>query len=201
MKIILASNSPRRRELMEKAGLSFRVIPAECEEAVASGTPPEEVVASLALQKARWVADNKTDGFDRDTLVIGADTVVAVGDEILGKPASREDAFSMLKTLSGKEHSVYTGVAVIYLDTGREESFVSCTRVFFYDLTDEEINAYIDTKEPFDKAGAYGIQGRGGLLVKSISGDYNNVVGLPVAELVRRINAVGFYRQFSADKV
>lgn len=159
MKIILASNSPRRRELMEKAGLSFRVIPAECEEAV------------------------------------------AVGDEILGKPASREDAFSMLKTLSGKEHSVYTGVAVIYLDTGREESFVSCTRVFFYDLTDEEINAYIDTKEPFDKAGAYGIQGRGGLLVKSISGDYNNVVGLPVAELVRRINAVGFYRQFSADKV
>ena len=78
---------------------------------------------------------------------------------------------------------------------------MSCTRVFFYDLTDEEINAYIDTKEPFDKAGAYGIQGRGGLLVKSISGDYNNVVGLPVAELVRRINAVGFYRQFSADKV
>ena len=157
MKIILASNSPRRRDLMSKAGLEFEVIPAECEEIAEPGATP-------------------------------ADTVVAVGDTILGKPRDREDAFSMLKALSGREHCVYTGVALLSLDQRVNESFVSCTKVKFYDLTDREIEEYINTGEPFDKAGAYGIQGKGGLLVEGISGDYNNVVGLPVAELVRKLS-------------
>ena len=187
MRIILASNSPRRKELMERAGLEIEVIPAECEEAVPDGAAPSDVVRALAMQKARWVAENKA-GDGADTLVIGADTVVAVDDVILGKPKDREDAFSMLRALSGKEHCVYTGVAIIL--PGREESFVSSTRVKFYDLTDNEIYEYIDTKEPYDKAGSYGIQGKGGLLVESISGDYNNVVGLPIAELMRRLKGV-----------
>lgn len=187
MKIILASNSPRRRDLMEKAGLEFKVIPAECEEIAEPGATPADTVRALAMQKAGWVAENKASEY-KDTLVIGADTVVAVGDTILGKPRDKEDAFSMLKALSGKEHCVYTGVALLSPDQKINESFVSCTKVKFYDLTDWEIEEYINTGEPFDKAGAYGIQGKGGLLVKGISGDYNNVVGLPVAELVRKLS-------------
>lgn len=187
MKIILASNSPRRRDLMSKAGLEFKVIPAECEEHVAPGAAPADTVTSLARQKAKWVAENKASEY-KDALVIGADTVVAVGDTILGKPRDKEDAFSMLKALSGREHCVYTGVALLSLDQKINESFVSCTKVKFYDLTDREIEEYINTGEPFDKAGAYGIQGKGGLLVEGISGDYNNVVGLPVAELVRKLS-------------
>jgi septum formation protein len=133
------------------------------------------------------VANKERDAYPGDTLVIGADTVVALDDVILGKPKDAEDAFKMLKALSGREHEVYTGVSIISLDNRIDESFVSCTKVRFYPLTDDEIREYISTGEPFDKAGAYGIQGKGGLLVEGISGDYNNVVGLPIAELVRRI--------------
>jgi len=186
MRIILASGSPRRKELMAMAELDFDIIPAECEEIIDTKSA-KEAVGSLSHQKALWVANKERDAYPGDTLVIGADTVVALDDVILGKPKDAEDAFKMLKALSGREHEVYTGVSIISLDNRIDESFVSCTKVRFYPLTDDEIREYISTGEPFDKAGAYGIQGKGGLLVEGISGDYNNVVGLPIAELARRI--------------
>ena len=186
MRIILASGSPRRKELMRLAELEFEVIPADCEEIIDTESA-REAVQSLAHQKALWVAGKEKDSHPADTLVIGADTVVALDDVILGKPADKEDAFRMLKTLSGREHEVYTGVSIISLDRRIDDSFVACTKVKFYPLTDKEIEEYIATGEPFDKAGAYGIQGKGGLLVEGVYGDYNNVVGLPIAELVRRL--------------
>lgn len=184
MDIILASASPRRKELMEKAGFEITIIPAGCQEKADPGSAAE-VVKTLAVQKAEWVAKSIKDKYPADTIVIGADTVVALDETILGKPKDKEDAFSMLKTLSGKEHQVYTGVSIISLDGSIREGFVSCTRVKFYDLTDEEIKDYVETGEPMDKAGAYGIQGKGGMLVEGITGDYSNVVGLPIGELYR----------------
>ena len=189
MKIILASGSPRRKELMERAGFEFEIIPAGCEENAGPG-PAREVVESLGLQKAEWVADKEKGNFEGDTIVIGADTVVSLDDVILGKPKNEADAFSMLKNLSGREHEVYTGVAIVSVNGQIKESFVVCTKVMFRSLTDNEINEYIATGEPLDKAGAYGIQGKGGAFVEKISGDYDNVVGLPITELVNRLKII-----------
>lgn len=177
--IILASKSPRRKELLHYITDDFIIKTADVDESLPKNILPNEAVLYLSQIKARPFKDeNET--------VIGADTVVAINGKILGKPKNAEDAENMLKLLSGKWHSVFTGVTVI--KNGTEQSFFVETRVKFFELTAEEINSYIATKEPFDKAGAYGIQGYGSLLVEKIDGDYFNVVGLPVSALNRILN-------------
>ena len=178
--LILASGSPRRKELLQTAGLSFKVIVADIEEKIPANAAPEDVVKSLALQKAQAVAENYP-----DSVVIGSDTVVVCDGAILGKPKDEADAEKMLGNLSGKTHKVCTGVAII----GREKTknFCETTEVEFHDLSDAEIAEYVKTGEPMDKAGAYGIQGRGCVLVKCINGDYFNVVGLPVSKVYREL--------------
>ena len=180
---ILASGSPRRKELLSLIIPEYEVLVSGCEEFVPEGTPAEKVPAILAEQKALAVAKLRPE----DT-VIGSDTVVVLGGEIFGKPKDETHAHSMLKSLSGKKHFVYTGVAVA--EKGSVRSFVQKTEVEFYELSDETIEKYIATGEPMDKAGAYGIQGKGSVLVKGITGDYFNVMGLPVAETARFLGLV-----------
>jgi len=183
-RVVLASASPRRRELLIQAGFSFEVIESNADEKV-ERMEPGALVEELAKRKARAVAE----GLTGEALVIGADTVVALDGEILGKPKSEADAFRMLKALQGRTHQVYTGVALIDWNTKdfESKSFAECTDVTMYPMSDEEIYAYIDTKEPMDKAGAYGIQGRAAIYVREIRGDYNNVVGLPIARLYQEM--------------
>ena len=180
MKIILASASPRRKELLTLAGIEYEVVVSQCEEILPDNITPDKVVEELARQKAEDVS-----GRNEDAMIIAADTVVALGNTILGKPKDEEDAFNMLSSLSGKCHTVYTGVCIKTKD--RTDIFHVATQVEFYELSDKEIKDYIATGEPMDKAGAYGIQGKGFVLVKGIHGDYFNVVGLPLAETVRHL--------------
>ena len=199
-KIILASASPRRKELLKQMGLEFEVMPSHCEEVITRKIP-WEIVMELSSQKARELvykaamdslSDDKSgnDGDGQNVLVIGADTIVAYKDEILGKPKDKDDAVRMLKLLQGKQHSVYTGVTFI---CGKEKtSFYEQTEVYVYDMTDEEILDYIKTKEPMDKAGAYGIQGRFAAFVSKIEGDYNSVVGLPVGRVYQELRKAGY---------
>ena len=178
--IILASASPRRKELLGLITKEFKIIPSGVCEVVPDGLPPEKQPLYLARLKAEDIAKKYPHG-----TVIGADTSVIIDNCVLGKPVGREEAKNMLLRLSGRTHKVITGCAVI--KNGECRSFSSVTEVEFYPLTDVEIEEYIATGEPFDKAGAYGIQGKGGLLVKAIRGDWYNVVGLPVAELARTL--------------
>lgn len=178
--LILASKSPRRIELLKLAGLDFISVPALSEERADMSLPPEQVVLSLARGKAAEISAK----YPSD-IVIGADTVVYFDGNILGKPKGEADARRMLSMLSDNVHSVYTGVCII--SGGKEHSFYEKTDVAFYPLTDREIDEYIATGEPMDKAGAYGIQEKGFILVKGISGDYYNVVGLPLAKTVRTL--------------
>lgn len=179
--IILASGSPRRKEILKNIGIDFTVVKSDAEENVQNGLKPCLTAMSLSLLKAADVA--KTQG--ENALVIGADTIVVSPDgEIMGKPKDKDDAIRMLKSLSAKKHSVITGVSVVRAFDAKTTSFYAETEVFFKNLTDTEILWYIATKEPFDKAGAYGIQGLGSLLIEKISGDYFNVVGLPVSKLI-----------------
>ncbi len=180
---VLASGSPRRKELLSLIIPEYEVLVSGCDEFVPEGTPAEKVPAILAEQKALAVAKLRPE----DT-VIGSDTVVVLNDEIFGKPKGEAHAHAMLKALSGKKHFVYTGVAVA--EKGEVRSFVQKTEVEFYELSDETIEKYIATGEPMDKAGAYGIQGKGSVLVKGIAGDYFNVMGLPVAETARFLGLV-----------
>ena len=182
-RIILASASPRRRELLERAGVNFEVIPASGEENRISDDP-KEVVQQLARDKAVSVMHTIEDSAD-GTLVIGSDTVVVFENMILGKPHDIEDAVNTLKKLQGNTHQVYTGVSVLEKKNvvWTEHTFYESTDVTFYPVSDEEIRAYVATGEPMDKAGSYGIQGIFGIYVRGICGDYNNVVGLPVARL------------------
>lgn len=180
-KIILASSSPRRRELLQTAGLEFEIDVKEVDESIPEGTLPAEAAKITAAKKAAAVA-----GTHKNDIVIGADTIVVAGGKILGKPKDEADAEAMLKMLSGIEHEVITGVCILCGETS--QSFAQISKVKFYDLTDDEIKSYVATREPMDKAGAYGIQGRGCTLVERIEGDYFNIVGLPVAEVYRRIN-------------
>ena len=182
-RIILASASPRRRELLERAGVNFEVIPASGEENRISDDP-KEAVQQLARDKAVSVMHTIEDSAD-GTLVIGSDTVVVFENMILGKPHDIEDAVNTLKKLQGNTHQVYTGVSVLEKKNGvwTEHTFYESTDVTFYPVSDEEIRAYVATGEPMDKAGTYGIQGIFGIFVRGICGDYNNVVGLPVARL------------------
>ena len=176
MKIILASQSPRRRELLALMGLEFTVITSDVEERPPQNTTVDAYVRALALQKAEAVASQHP-----DDCVIGADTVVYLDGDILGKPHTPENAKKYLSRMQGRKHTVYTGVAV--LAGGEEYTHVECTEVEFRALADEEIDAYVATGEPMDKAGAYGIQGRACTLIRGIRGDYYNVVGLPVCAL------------------
>ncbi len=178
MNIVLASGSPRRRELLTQAGIEYTVDPADIEE-VTTETLPAKVVEDLSRQKALAVWKKH-----QNEKVLAADTVVAFDDKILGKPADEEDAFRMLIELSGRVHQVYTGVTIID-EAGNVNTFSECTEVTMYDNSEESIRAYISSKEPMDKAGAYGIQGLGAVLVEKINGDYNNVVGLPLARVYR----------------
>ena len=178
--IVLASASPRRSELMTLAGFRFDVICADIDEIVPEKALPQEVVMSLALQKAQAVAKDH-----RKSAVVGSDTVVALDGKILGKPRSEKEAAEMLRSLSGRIHKVYTGVAIVCGE--KVTSFFEETEVEFYTLTDQEILDYVATGEPMDKAGAYGIQGRGAVLVKRINGDYFNVMGLPISKVYREL--------------
>ena len=186
MDIILASNSPRRRELLGQMGVKgFRVAAPNVDETVEGNLHPAQIVEELSLRKARAAAEKA----DADDLIIAADTVVTLEGAVLGKPHSEEDAFSMLSALSGNRHDVYTGVTVML--GGRVVTEHERTTVTFREVEPEEILAYIATGEPMDKAGAYGIQGRGALLVSGIQGDYCNVVGLPVYRLGRILAGLG----------
>ena len=191
-KIILASQSPRRRYLLERAGLSFDVIPSRLDEDSISAATPDDYVRDLAQAKAVDVAR-----LHPDSWVIGADTVVVAEGRILGKPASTAQARGMLRRLSGRLHQVLTGYCICRMSSGRVFADVARTDVLFKALTEAEIEWYIRTGEPFDKAGAYAIQGIGTFLVKRINGSYTNVVGLPVCEVVEfliREQVIGFDR-------
>lgn len=183
--LVLASGSPRRREILSMCGFDFTVSPAHGDEAAYSGGSFALYAEGLASDKAEEIF---TLGGGRDT-VIGADTIVVMDGEVLGKPADRDDARRMLRLLSGRTHTVYTGVCV--RSPERVNTFHSSTLVTFYELTDEQIDSYVLGGEPMDKAGAYGIQGRGSTLIKSICGDYYTVVGLPAALTVRVLGRFG----------
>jgi septum formation protein len=186
MKLVLASASPRRKELLHMLGLSdLLVLPAKGEEKTKAGLSPAEAVCVLSRQKAREVAA----AAEPDALILAADTIVAVDGEILGKPADETEAFSMLSRLSGRAHEVFTGVTLLRGDL--EETAVERTEVRFRALSPAEIRAYIATGEPMDKAGAYGAQGRGSLFVEGISGDFFNVVGLPLCRLSKMLERMG----------
>lgn len=177
--IVLASASPRRKELLSFITTDFKIVPADIDETVENNVPLEKRPEYLAAKKALYISKN---GYEKD-IVIGCDTGVFVDGKMLGKPKNREDAENMLKLLSGRQHKVITGCCIV--KNGVAKSFSNVTLVVFFELSDSEIEEYIATGEPFDKAGAYGIQGKGSLLVKKIDGDYFNVVGLPVSELNR----------------
>lgn len=183
MKIILASASPRRKELLEKAGLKFEIIPAKGEEVITK-TLPWEVVEELSFQKAKEIADTQREA----CIVIGSDTIVAKDEKIMGKPKDEEDAFCMLSQIAGDVHQVYTGVTLMRTGANPQRiTFAEKTEVHLYPLSDEEITAYIATKDPMDKASAYGIQGDFAIHVKGIEGDYYNVVGLPVGKVYQEL--------------
>lgn len=180
-KIVLASQSPRRKELIGVIAEKVEIRPAPCDETLPDGIGAREAVEYLSKIKNEAARKISAD----EEIVISADTVVAVNDEILGKPTDKEDARRMLNLLSGKTHQVYTGVTIA--DDKGSVTFSEKTDVVFYELTEQEIEEYISSSEPYDKAGAYGIQGKAGLLVKGIIGDYYNVVGLPIARLKREL--------------
>ncbi len=177
--LILASKSPRRRYLLRQAGLSFSVIPSDFDENSVPMTSPDQYVKILAESKAGEIS-----ALYPDSWVIGADTIVVIDNMILGKPESREDARTMLRKLSGQTHQVFTGYAILCKSANRRFSDTVKTDVTFKELSEADIEWYIHTKEPFDKAGAYAIQGLGTFLVKRINGSYTNVVGLPVCEVI-----------------
>lgn len=180
-KLILASSSPRRKELLSYAQIPFEIVVSDVEEHFNEENDPKEIVQALALQKAEAVANI----LDQNAVVLGADTIVTIDNQILGKPKDETEARKMLRQLSGREHIVYTGVAIVSVE--ESTTFYEETKVQFWELSDEEIDNYIKSGEPFDKAGAYGIQQLGSILVKRIDGDYFNVVGLPISRTYREL--------------
>ncbi len=182
--VVLASASPRRQELLKLLFEDFSVEPADIDETVRKTIELEQYPEYLAIKKARHIAEQHP----IDDLIIGCDTGVFINDIMLGKPNAKEHAEEMLKMLSGKTHKVITGCSIFY--KGHNVSFSEVTEVEFYPLTDKEIEEYVATGEPMDKAGAYGIQGKGALLVKRINGDYYNVVGLPISTISRYVKQI-----------
>lgn len=187
-KIILASASPRRRELLTQIGLDFDIVVSETEEKITS-TEPAKVVEELSTQKAEAVWEKLAQNHN---IVIGADTVVACDGKILGKPADTETAAAMLTMLQGRGHEVYTGVTILYEQNGERKTltFHEKTIVHFYPMTDAQIREYVATGDPMDKAGAYGIQGFCARYIRGIEGDYNNVVGLPVGRVYQELHGL-----------
>lgn len=185
MKLILASQSPRRKELLGKLGVEFEVITSKVQEDWTE-SEPGQVVEELALAKAKDVAGGCSEG-----LVLGADTIVVLEGTILGKPKSNLEAEQMLQQLSGRKHRVFTGIALVDAATGVARTDHEVTWVQFRELTAQEIKGYVKTGEPLDKAGAYGIQGRGAILVLSIEGCYTNIVGLPLTKLYFMLKEFG----------
>lgn len=199
-RLILASGSPRRKELLEQIGADFEILPAKGEEVITSDIP-SQVVMELSAQKAEEVAGRyekelvveKVCWEDRKTVVIlGADTVVAYENKILGKPKDEADAVRMLQMLAGNTHSVFTGVTLLIEQAGKREkkTFFAETKVTMYPMSKEEIETYVATREPMDKAGAYGIQGKCAAYIERIEGDYNNVVGLPVSLVYQTLKTI-----------
>lgn len=188
MKIILASGSPRRKELLVQAGYDFVIEVSDADENIQAENPGE-LVEELSCRKAQAVAQHHRREEEIST-IIGADTVVALEGQILGKPENESAAMEMLRSLSGKTHQVYTGVSLLLLQNGQliaEEKFHVCTDVTMRELAEEEMLRYVNTGEPMDKAGAYGIQGKAAMFISGICGDYYNVVGLPLCETVCRL--------------
>lgn len=192
-RIILASASPRRKELLEKVGIPFEVMESSIEDNIDQiadlQNSPYEWVKTLSSKKANDVATN----VEGSSIIIAADTIITILGKIMEKPTDVIDAFQMLKRLQGRKHTVYTGMTIIYKDEMgiTEENYVDATDVYMHELTDEEIKQYIDTHESFDKAGGYAIQGKGTLLIDTIYGDYNTVVGLPLTVLYKALKAHG----------
>jgi septum formation protein len=184
--IVLASGSPRRKELLSGLGVSFSVVVSDVNEDIQGTYSPDEIVTMLAQRKAEAVVKEVQEG-----LVIGSDTIVVLDQEVLGKPSSEEDAFSMLCKLQGNVHTVFSGVVIIDVETGSSKVGFQSTNVKLRPLSEKEILLYISTKEPMDKAGAYAIQGLGATLVESIEGDYFTVVGLPLALTAQYLNEFG----------
>lgn len=190
--VILASASPRRTELLHQAGIEHIVMPSGCEEVVKSSVPCE-VVMDLSRQKAEdvyaryWKETGQEKG--NDFLVIGSDTVVAAEEKILGKPENEEEAYGMISLLQGNVHQVYTGVTILTYRDGAKScnTFYECSNVQVYPMDEEEIRGYIAGGEPMDKAGAYGIQGSFAVFIQGIEGDYNNIVGLPIARIYQEL--------------
>ena len=194
VKFVLASGSPRRKELLEQLGMQFEISSAHGEEIITK-EQPWEIVEELSMQKATEVADRyeAEHGVQENTVVIGADTIVAYGAEIMGKPKSRQHAIEMLSELQGHVHQVYTGVTLIIM-TGKDRKLICFhekTEVEMYPMTQAQIEAYVSTGEPMDKAGAYAIQGKCAAYIKGIRGEYNNVVGLPIARLSQELSKAG----------
>ncbi len=182
-KIILASQSPRRKELLQKNGIPFTVYVTDADETITEQMTPARLVEELSFRKAKCAAEIF---LGEPVLIIAADTVVALEDEVFGKPEDEADARRMLRLLSGKAHSVFTGVTLGYVAENRVtyKKTVCETKVYFYPISEEEISEYIQTKEPFDKAGSYAIQGIASKFVEKIEGDFDNVVGLPVSAIL-----------------
>lgn len=186
--IVLASGSPRRSELLKRLHLTFDIKVSQIDEDAFEQTSPKEYVETLAIEKARDIAKN----LDEDAMVIGCDTIVVLDDKILGKPNDDYQAGEYLKALSGKKtHYVYSGIAILDLGTGEQYLSHEITEVNMKELSDEEISAYVKTGEPADKAGAYGIQGIGSVLIEGIRGDYYNVMGLPINKLYKGFHKLG----------
>ena len=179
-KVILASKSPRRKQLLSLLNIDFETIPAEIEEKIDLNNNLVKEIEKLSYQKAMHVYEKH-----QDALVIGSDTIVKIDNVVLGKPKTYDEAIKMLKSLSNKTHEVVTGVSII--NKGNAETFSSIAKVTFYELSDKEIEDYVKTNEPMDKAGAYAIQGIGAKFIKSIDGDFYTIMGLPIGELYHRL--------------
>jgi len=187
MKLILASSSPRRAEILANAGLPFSVLSSAVDESPNPGETPAALVQRLANAKADLVTARAIG----PAIILAADTVVVLDDKILGKPSSVEDARHMLQQLSGRTHSVLTGVALVRLPDGERRQFIESTLVHFRPITDEELSSYLATEEPYDKAGAYAIQGLAGRYIPRIEGCYFNVVGLPLSRVLTELKTLG----------
>lgn len=186
-RLTLASGSPRRQEILTNLGLNFTVLPANIDESPQPAEEPQSYALRMAVQKAMAAANKVESG-----LIIGADTIVVVNGQIMGKPCDAAEAAQQLRALSGREHIVFSGLGIVDKSTGRTVSTLEQTIVYFKEMSDAEIQAYIGTGEPLDKAGSYGIQGKGAVFIRRIEGDYFNVVGLPVAKLYSLLGELGY---------
>ena len=184
--IVLASESARRIDILRTLGVSFSIIPPDIDEAQKFDESPKDYVLRVAYEKAQKVGN-----LFPDKWIIGADTIVVHKGKVLGKPSSKEDAFAMLKRLRGNWHAVFTGYCVLNVSSQVAHQDMAETKVLIKDLTDEEIERYVKTSEPFDKAGSYAVQGRGGYMVREIKGSYTNVVGLPICEITEVLLSLG----------